>query len=157
MATSCFNSDYEYNKLFPEEYNVVFSIKNGTNVIQSLSPDEKDPSYKVIILKGGAQPQMEGNVKVEVWSQEEVEDYNATTNSNFVLLPVEAYTLSSTQLHFTSEDRGKDVFVTFNPAAVTEYATIHSEKDLLVPLHLISEQSVDSEKKDILIEVTIVD
>lgn len=154
LLTSCMNDAYDYDTLFPEEYNVVFCIKNNVNETQTLSRSEPNATYTVVILKGGAYPEMEADVKIEPWSEEEVADYASTYGRDLKLLPADAYSLSESDLHFGAGEKGKDVVITFNtPVVANHIDNDASGATYMLPLRLVSSDTVDSEKGEILIEI----
>lgn len=158
LLTSCMNDAYDYDTLFPEEYNVVFCIRNGTNVTQTLSRSEASATYTLVVLKGGAYPEMEGDVTVEPWTEEEVNKYAETYGRDLKLLPADAYSLSDTDLHFSAGEKGKDVVVTFNtPIVAGHIDNDASGATYMLPLRLVSSDTVDEGQGEILIEIEMND
>ena len=98
---------------------------------------------------------MTGDVKIEPWTVEEIGDYGATIGRTYKLLPSTAYTLSETDLHFDGTVRGTDILITFNQTAVYDFITNNSGAICVLPLRLVSQQTVDSEKESVLIEVKV--
>lgn len=152
VLSSCHVDDYDYDNLFPEEYNVVFSIKNDANVICEIPEDDTDFSYVITVLKGGAQPSLSADVKFEPWSKEEVEAYNEKTGSNYMLLFEDCYLIKPAILHFGgSAEYGKQTVVTFTSEKVQQYVNEYADKTVFLPLRLISDKKINEEKKEIFI------
>lgn len=158
LVTSCMNDAYDYDTLFPEEYDVVFCIKNSTNVTMELSRSEESAAYTVVVLKGGAYPDMEGDVSIEPWTEEEVAEYAAAYGRDLRLLPADAYSLSESDLHFNPGEKGKDVVVTFDTSIAANYIDANTSGfTYVLPLRLVSSNTIDGEKGEILIEIEMND
>ena len=158
MNVSCVNDKYEYDNLFPEKYNVVFSIKNGVSVSTDVSNKSETSDYLITLLKGGAQPSMAGDARLEVWTKEELDRYEVIVGRNLEILPADSYTLDATDFHFVAGERWKDCIVSFKSAQVAHIVSEDdSEVTYVLPLRLVSDQTVDENKKNIIIEVNIVD
>lgn len=157
LVTACQKSDWEYDNLFPEEYEVVFSIKNALNVTHVISREDETSIYAVTVLKGGSQPALAADVAVEVWSSEEVEAYGDVLGTAYKLLPSDTYVLSDTELHFDGSVRGKDIMITFKPEKVEQCVGSNPEVIYVLPLRLISEETVDEAHKEVLITVSLTD
>ena len=155
IGGACIEDNCDYDTLFPEEYNVVFALKNSLNETYTVDLSAETSIYTVTVLKGGAQPTMTGDVKIEPWTVEEIGDYGATIGRTYKLLPSAAYTLSETDLHFDGTVRGTDILITFNQTAVYDFITNNSGAICVLPLRLVSQQTVDSEKESVLIEVKV--
>lgn len=155
IGGACIEDNCDYDTLFPKEYNVVFALKNSLNETYTVNQSEEASIYTVTVLKGGAQPTMAGDVKIEPWSAEEIRDYGTTLGRTYKLLPATAYTLSETDLHFDGTVRGADILITFNQAMVYDFIADNSDAVCILPLRLVSQQTVDSEKESVLIEVKV--
>lgn len=155
IGGACIEDNCDYDTLFPEEYNVVFALKNSLNETYTVDRSAETSIYTVTVLKGGAQPTMTGDVKIEPWTVEEIGDYGVTIGRTYKLLPSTTYTLSETDLHFDGTGRGTDILVTFNQTAVYDFITNNSDAICVLPLRLVSQQTVDSEKESVLIEVKV--
>lgn len=155
IGGACIEDNCDYDTLFPEEYNVVFAMKNSLNETYTVERSAEASIYTVTVLKGGAQPALTGDVRVEPWTAEEIENYGVAIGRTYKLLPSTAYTLSETNLHFDGTARGIDIFVTFNQTAVYDFITNNREAICILPLRLVSQQTVDSKKESTLIEVKV--
>lgn len=156
FVMACQKSDWEYDNLFPEEYEVVFSIKNAQNINHDISRHSSSSTYMFTILKGGSQPSFAADVTLETWTAEEVEEYGTVLGINYRLLPPDSYTLSDITA-FDGTKRGQDVVVTFKSQILVQYTDNNPEVTYLLPLRLVSEKTVNNTRKEILITPCIID
>lgn len=159
--TSCQNSDYEYDNLFPDEYNTVFSIRNNdSETAKNLGMVPRTGTAfqsTIVILKGGAQPSVAATVRIEEWTDEEVTEYGTLMGEEYKLLPADTYSLSSDELEFGADERAKDLVITFYSDKLAEYMDADEESTYLLPLRLVSDKTVNESQKEIVIPVCLVD
>lgn len=118
----CSESEYDIPNLFPEEYHKILYILQSGEHQETLYITGSTMQYQYAVVKSGSDPTMEAEVNMRVMSQEEVDTkWSDLTGIPHYVLPVSSYTLSETNLKFTSEDAFKNLNITINPAIVEAF------------------------------------
>ena len=73
-AASCSNSEYEFDKLFPQEYHKILYVKHNGKQEMNMNTVETTPVYSINVIKAGSDPSLTAHVKLSVMSQQEVDD-----------------------------------------------------------------------------------
>lgn len=158
---SCQNSDYDYDNLFPDEYNTIFGIKNNDSGtaknLGKVSRTGETSQSTIVILKGGAQPSTVATVKIEKWSDDKISEYETLMGEKYKLLPANAYSLNSDEFEFGADDRAKDLVITFYNNKVVECINANGEYTYLLPLRLVSDKTVNERQAEIVIPISLVD
>ena len=152
-ANSCYNSEYDYDNLFPKEYAKILSVKNSETVIQTMSSLDETSVYDMIILKGGYQPSEVSSATIMTWSDEELKEYSTYNGLNCQIIPSSTYLLSNSEIYFAQGERAKHVLVHFKPLELAKEMSNNLDITYLLPLKLISKDSVMSNKKEVIIQI----
>lgn len=159
---SC-NDGEGLQEIVPEEYHKMLYVKeNGTQNVTLYNVGE-NVSYTFTVCKGGSDPSLTSTAKVTVIdpaTDAECQELATQENVQYKGIPAEAYTLSNTDLEYSSGETWKQVTVTVDPQKVQNAMnglTVNSG-DLpvvwMLPLEITSEtDSVSSERNRYIIEI----
>lgn len=111
--TSCNDSDYELDKIVPQEYHKIMVLKDSGK--HTVNVQSGDATVDFTVLKSGSDPSLTASVNVRTLTDAELnEEYCDLENVNYRQLPADCYQLSATTLDFSSADRYKTVSVTLH-------------------------------------------
>lgn len=159
---SC-NDGEGLQEIVPEEYHKMLYVKeNGTQNVTLYNVGE-NVSYTFTVCKGGSDPSLTATAKVTVVdpaTDVECQELATQENVQYKGIPADAYTLSNTDLEYSSGETWKQVTVTVDPQKVQntmDGLTVNSG-DLpvvwMLPLEVTSEtDSVSSERNRYIIEI----
>lgn len=155
---ACDNSDYELDKLIPDEFKRVVSIQNTAKDDLQLFDVGLPLNLDLTILRSGGDPTLEAGASLVTMSQEELSQYNG----DYILVDPSYYTAPQ-KLDFASGERYKKISVVF-PAdkivALKEMLnTEGADKQYYVALKLVQEgeTTINAEKSYILRRVSVSD
>lgn len=159
---SCKNED-GIQDIVPEEYHKMLYVKeNGTQNVTLYNVGE-NVSYTFTVCKGGSDPSLTAKAKVNVIdpaTDAECQDQAAQENVQYKGIPADAYTLSNTDLEYSSEETWKQVTVTVDPQkvqnAIDELSVNSGDLPVvwMLPLEVTSEtDSVSSERNRYILEI----
>lgn len=152
-ANSCCNFGYDYDNLFPEEYAKILSVKNSETVMQTMSSLDESSVCDMIILKGGARPSEVSDATIVTWSDEELNKYSIYNGKDCKIIPSDTYSLSTSSIHFAPGERAQHVLINFKPVMLAKEMIENPEITYLLPLKVISEDSVMENKKEVIIQI----
>lgn len=161
-VVSCKNED-GIQDIVPEEYHKMLYVKeNGTQNVTLYNVGE-NVSYTFTVCKGGSDPSLTAKAKVDVIdpaTDAECQDQAAQENVQYKGIPADAYTLSNTDLEYSSEETWKQVTVTVDPQkvqnAIDELSVNSGDLPVvwMLPLEVTSEtDSVSSERNRYILEI----
>ena len=161
-VVSCKNED-GIQDIVPEEYHKMLYVKeNGTQNVTLYNVGE-NVSYTFTVCKGGSDQSLTAKAKVDVIdpaTDAECQDQAAQENVQYKGIPADAYTLSNTDLEYSSEETWKQVTVTVDPQkvqnAIDELSVNSGDLPVvwMLPLEVTSEtDSVSSERNRYIIEI----
>lgn len=154
-ATSCFNSEYDYDRLFPAEYAKILSIKNAGTVTQTMSTLEEVSTYDMIVLKGGWQSQTTSQATVCTWTQDELDKYARQNGLKCSMIPEGTWSVCTPEIRFAAGTQAQHVPVEFRPSLLRDEMEANPDVSYLLPLRVVSEDSVMEGKDEIIIEVRL--
>lgn len=119
---ACSESEYEIPNLIPDEYNKILYFLDSGEQSVTLSNEESNKSFRTSIVKAGADPTALADVKLEVMTQEQVDEkWSKLTGRPHYLLTPDCYNISETSLSYAANDMYKAFTVTFNTSAVIDF------------------------------------
>ena len=123
----------------------------GVNKL-AIASDGSEVIYTLAVKKRGGKAQAELAADLNVWTEDELKDFNKKEKSSYLLLPEDCYTISSSHLVFSPE--AKEVSVDIKVKSSKIVATIEQGKNYVIALRLSSD-GVDLRKGqcDILLHV----
>lgn len=137
LATGCNEGDIQ--ELFPSDYQKILYIKDGGDKNVTLYVTGQDVDYSFKVCKGGSDPVQSAAAKIEVMSQEQVDDaYSIPYGEKYKVISADAFTLTGTELEFTSADMAKTVNVNLKVDRVKELCKNEPDTRWLLPLKLVS-------------------
>ena len=119
MTTSCDESEWEVQNLFPEEYHkILYILDNGEKEVV-LYKTGLNTEFSYSVVKAGSEPTETAAVNVKVASQEDIDaQYSDITGTPHKVIPENAYEITTTELSFGSDDAFKSINFTVNPETV---------------------------------------
>ena len=119
LTTSCDESEWEVQNLFPEEYHkVLYILDNGEKEVD-LYKTGLNTEFSYSVVKAGSEPTETAAVNVKVASQEDIDaQYSDITGTPHKVIPENAYEITTTELSFGSDDAFKSINFTVNPETV---------------------------------------
>ena len=155
MASSiaaCQEPENPYQDLFPEEYQTILYIK-GDNMTPLDLPDlatSNEYIYGLSVIKAGSKPDNEAAAELRIMTQEEI---TARYGKEYSILPQDTWSIGSTGMHFSAEEKNKDFEVTFIPKKIKSLID-DTDKKFCVAFQLISQNdSVNANKNTALISI----
>ena len=96
LLISCSDSEYNLDKLFPEQYHKVLAFHIESDKAElSLSTVQKDYQYTIQIAKGGSDPSLQAEADIEIMDQRMVDSlYSKVENIDYQVLPNDQIPLS---------------------------------------------------------------
>lgn len=150
LLTGCSNSDYELQNLVPGQYHKIIVLKNSGKVEKTLLDVEDDDVTSLTVLKVGSDPSLTADVQVRPLTDEELkEEYSDLDGVNYKQLSSDCYSLSSTDLSFSSSDRYKTFTLSVHPHETKTLMASDKTATWVVPLTLDSKSdSINAESKE---------
>ena len=150
LLTGCSNSDYELDNLVPGQYHKIIVLKNSGKVEKTLLDVEDDDVTSLTVMKVGSDPSLTADVQVRPLTDEELkEEYSDLDGVNYKQLSSDCYSLSATDLAFSSSDRYKKFTLSVHPHAAKTLMASDKTATWVVPLTLDSKNdSINAESKD---------
>lgn len=155
LFTGCSNSDYDLQNLVPGQYHKVIVLKNSGKVEKTLLDVEDDDVTNLTVMKVGSDPSLTADVQVRPLTDEELkEEYSDLEGVNYKQLSSDCYTLSATELAFSSSDRYKTFTLSVHPHATKTLMASDKTATWVVPLTLDSKSdSINAESKEYILVV----
>jgi hypothetical protein len=144
FITSCSNSEYGFDKLFPNEYHKVMLFKNSG--VQSLSLNTTETNYQdsIVVLKAGSDPSLTANVKFNVLSQIEIDSiYNVPQGLDYRVIPSQLFSFNNGQeMSFGSGETGKYLILSLDAFKIYNYIqadiAITAKTKYILPIQMVS-------------------
>lgn len=137
--TSCNDSDYELDKIVPQEYHKIMVLKDSGK--HTIDVQKADATIDFTVLKSGSDPSLTASVNVRTLTDAELnEEYSELENVNYRQLPADCYQLSATTLDFSSADRYKTVSVTLHSQQIKAKMQEDATATWTLPLKIESEK-----------------
>lgn len=151
---SCDNSDYEMDNLIPDKYKRVVCIKNEQMADLDLFDVGLDLKTEITVLRSGGDPTLDAATLITSMTQDELSEFNV----NYKLLDPSYYTVTS-KIDFASEERYKNIYVTFDKDKIKEMKESCNDGTYYLALQLQQqgETSVDNEKYYMLRRIVVKD
>lgn len=155
---ACTDSDYELNKIVPEEYHNILYVNNSGKQALTLYDTGSDQQYTVSIIKAGSEPTLTAHASINVMSQTQIdEEYSIPEGVNYSLIGEDCYSLETTEVNFSSSDRYKLVNVFFKTSQVKEVMENNPDRVWVLPLQVTSAtDSINADKNEVFIELEAV-
>lgn len=156
LLGACDESEYELENLVPEQYHKVLYINNSGTIDMILYNTGEDNTCKLSIFKGGSQSEQTADAIIGVLEQDVVDKtYSEPEMINYKVLAPECYSIETTELHFSSEDRFKNVTVAIHVPEVEKTIARNPGAICVLPLYLYSRtDSVNEYKNETFIKIS---
>lgn len=156
LLASCNKSDYDLEKMIPEEFHKIVYLKTYGKQELNLLVTGKKNVFNYSVLKGGVMPELTATADLKVMTQKELDEkYSNLENVKYKLITEEAYTISNTHFDFTSEENYKEFNISFDPQIVADDSEDDPDAVWVLPLYLSSDtDSVNANKNNIFLQVT---
>jgi hypothetical protein len=129
-----------YDDIVPQKYDKIVSLKEYGELSMALYNTGLPTEYDLTILKGGAKPELEANVKLSAMNDVQFADYLDETGHAYLKLPEECYSFENAQLDFSSADRYKKAKVIIYTEKVAPYLEgMSAEHAYVIPVILTSD------------------
>ncbi len=153
--SACSDSDYELDKLVPEEYHCILYINDSGKQSLTLFDTEDDYNYSFSVFKAGSDPKRSANVALEVMTQSQIDtEYSEPEGVNYKVIDASCYTLDATQLGFASSDRYKIVNIALKPQQVKAALQTAPDAVWVLPLVATSENdSISTSKNELILQL----
>lgn len=149
LLGACDESEYELENLVPEQYHKVLYINNSGTIDMILYNTGEDNTCKLSIFKGGSQSEQTADAIIGVLEQDVVDKtYSEPEMVNYKVLAPECYSIETTELHFSSEDRFKNVTVAIHVPEVEKTIARNPGAICVLPLYLYSRTDSVNEYKN---------
>ena len=101
LLASCNKSDYDLEKMIPEEFHKIVYLKTYGKQELNLLVTGKKNVFNYSVLKGGVMPELTATADLKVMTQKELDEkYSNLENVKYKLITEEAYTISNTHFDF---------------------------------------------------------
>ncbi|HAT61893.1 MAG TPA: hypothetical protein DCS83_05000 [Prevotella sp.] len=144
LTTSCSNSEYGFDKLFPVEYHKVMLFKNSGAQYLNLNTTEVNYQDSIVVLKAGSDPSLTANVKFNVLSQTDLDSvYNIPQGLDYRVIPSQFFSFNNGQeMSFGSNETGKYLVLSLNAYKIYNYiqtdTAVTSKTQYVLPLQMVS-------------------
>lgn len=144
FITSCSNSEYGFDKLFPNEYHKVMLFKNSGAQSLSLNTTETNYQDSIVVLKAGSDPSLTANVKFNILSQDEINStYNVPQGLDYRVIPSQFFSFNNGQeISFDKEETGKYLILSIDAFKIYNYIqsdpTITTKTKFVLPIQMVS-------------------
>lgn len=153
FLSACNDSDYDLDKLVPEEYHKIVYVNNSGKQELTLFNTDEDNKYTLSVIKSGSEPNQTASANIHVLTQAELDDkYSIPESINYKPIGEDCYLLQTNKLEFSLTDRYKIVDISLKPQKVKAF--IESEPSVLwvLPLRVVSEtDSINAERNDMIL------
>ncbi|MDR0657692.1 MAG: DUF1735 domain-containing protein [Mediterranea sp.] len=150
---ACNDSDYDLDKLVPEEYRKILYVNNSGKQELTLFDTDEDNKYALSVVKSGSEPNRTAGANIHVLTQAELDDrYGIPEEVNYKRIDEDCYVLQTRNLEFSLTDRYKIVEISLKPQKVK--ASIESDPSAVwtLPLRVVSEtDSINAERNDLIL------
>ena len=150
IIVSCDSDSVKEENLTPS---MAYIVNNGFHDVEVFT-NEDSYTYKLGIYKSGAL-KSEASVKLAMFTEEEINAYNAENNTPYKMLPSSYYTMEKTEVYFSKDrnDVSQVLDIEFNILSMKDLSTT----DTYVLPFKIAEASipVNQDKSDIFIHLTL--
>ena len=155
LLAACNESEYDLENLVPAEYHKILYVNNSGKQELTLFDTEEDNTYSFSVFKAGSDPYQTASVDVNVLSQEEVDsEYSQLEGVSYKVLSTDCYSLGTTHLDFSVDDRYKLVDIALKPQQVKALMATDPESVWVLPLHVTSESdSINANKDELFLQI----
>lgn len=156
LLISCSDSEYNLDKLFPEQYHKVLAFHIESDKAElSLSTVQKDYQYTIQIAKGGSDPSLQAEADIEIMDQRMVDSlYSKVENIDYQVLPSDCYFFNDGQkMNFESNEKIRNVNITIHPEKIYPLEKLNPTTKYVLPLQLTSEKTSVTKDKSMLMVV----
>lgn len=157
LLGACNNSKYDLENLVPQEYHKILYINNSGKQEMTLYDTGEDYFYTMSIVKSGSDPTQAANVKINVLGQEEIDRlYSIPEGVDYKVLSEGSFSLETSDLSFSSEERLKSVNISVNSAKVKALVENYPDAEWVLPLKVTSlTDSINSEKNELFLQIRL--
>ena len=149
LLSSCDNS-LDYAQYFPEGFDKILYILDSGEKEVTVYNTGADNLYEFTVCKGGYDPTLPSEARVEVLSQDEVdEEYTVNEGIPYKIIPENTYKLLTPEVTFSSSETHQKVQLSINPEALQaafDDPAVEEGTRWLLPVRVVSNDSVNSEK-----------
>lgn len=154
LAAGCDRDDQA--EIFPEEYFKILYIKDSGIRKLDMNTAQDVVSEPILVIKGGAHPEMEANGKFEVLSLAEAADQWNFAEESYSIIPEGSYKLPD-PVSFTKESPSRQIEVELYPLKMSSAMREKPDNTWILPLRLTSDSaSVNKESSNVLINCSVV-
>lgn len=155
---SCDESDYDLDKIVPQEsYKILYIRDDGEQEVSLLNTGEEQ-SYTFTVIKGGSDPSLAAEADIRLMSQSEVDEkYGDLDGSDYRIIPAGSYTLpESLHISIGADEGYQTVTVLLNAALIKEAMDQKPEAEFVLPLKLVSgTDRINQDKSELLLNFVV--
>ena len=147
--SSCNNSEYDFENLFPEEYHNIVAIADEQSADITFRDPTDNIDFNVYIIKGGGDPETLANVHLDPIPQDRL----TAINPNYVAVPDSCYTLQGNSLTFDGSLAKQSIRVTFAMKKLYNFISAYQPANttFAVGLELVSENATVNSSKQFIV------
>ncbi len=146
---ACSESQYDLDKLVPEEYHKILYVNNSGKQVLTLFNTDEDNKYTLSVIKTGSHPEQPANANIRILTQAELdEQYSTPEGINYQLISESCFSLGSTQIDLSATERYKLVEILLKPQSVKSLLESEPTAVWVLPLQVVSETDSINVTKD---------